>query len=222
MKSEISASMMCANFLDVQSDLLALKEAGIEYLHFDIMDGSFVPNYTLGPCFLNALRDHTDITYDIHLMVDKPEDKLKFFDLRKGDYVSVHYEATHHIQRVLSAIRGAGAVPGVAINPGTPIVSIEDILPDLGFVLVMTVNPGYAGQKLVPQMLDKITRMKEFLAQKGYPQLPVQVDGNVSFENAEKMRKAGADIFIAGSSGLFVKGMGIAEAAQKLRHAIRD
>lgn len=220
MKAEISASMMCANFLDIQSDLIALKEAGVEYLHFDIMDGSFVPNYTLGPCFLNALREYTGITYDIHLMVEKPEDKLKFFDLRRGDYVSVHVEATRHIQRVLAAIQGAGAVPGVALNPGTPVASIEDVLPDIGFVLVMTVNPGYAGQKLVPQMLDKITRMKEFLAQKGYPHIPIQVDGNVSFENAEKMRKAGADIFIAGSSGLFVKGMGILEAARRLRGAI--
>lgn len=220
MKAEISASMMCANFTDIHSDLAALEEAGIEYLHFDIMDGSFVPNYTLGPCFLNNLREHTGITYDIHLMVERPEDKLRFFDLHPGDYVSVHYESTYHIQRVLTNIKEAGAHPGAAINPGTPVDVLEDILEDIDFVLVMTVNPGFAGQKLIDQAIKKISRVRDYLDQRGFPGTKIEVDGNVSFDNARRMRGAGADIFVAGTSGLFMKTMDIRGAAMELRKAI--
>lgn len=220
MAAEISASMMCANFLDIRGDLQALKEAGIEYLHFDIMDGTFVPNYALGPCFLNGLRAHTDITYDIHLMVERPEDKLRCFELCAGDYVSVHYEAACHLQRVLAGIREAGAHPGVALNPGTPVNAIEEIVEDIDFVLVMTVNPGFAGQKLVKQTVDKIGRVKDYLLKRGRPDIKIQVDGNVSFENARIMRGAGADIFVAGTSGLFMKNMSIQQAASELRATI--
>jgi len=221
MNGEISVSMMCANFLDIGSDLKALKDAGIEYLHFDIMDGAFVPNYTLGPCMLNALRDHTDITYDIHLMVERPEDKLGFFDIREGDFVSVHYESTYHLQRVLASIKALGGRPGVAINPATPICALENVMDDIDFVLVMTVNPGFAGQKLVPQGLKKITQVREMLDKAGKNHVKIQVDGNVSFENAKKMRKAGADIFVAGTSGLFIKGRTIEDAAKELRESIK-
>jgi len=220
MKGQISASMMCTNFLDVQSDLDALTEAGIEYLHFDIMDGSFVPNYTLGPDFLNAFRGKTDITYDVHMMVDKPELKIPFFDFREGDYVSVHVESTVHIQRVLTTLKAKGVKTGAAINPGTPVCMLEDILDDIDFVLVMTVNPGFAGQKLVPHGLEKIRAVRSLLDEHGCSDVVIQVDGNVSFENARKMRDAGADIFIAGTSGLFMKDMSIPEAAVKLREAI--
>jgi ribulose-phosphate 3-epimerase len=212
--------MMCVNFLNIQADLTALENAGIEYLHFDIMDGSFVPNYTLGPCMINSLRDVTRITFDIHLMVERPEDKLEFFDIRKGDYVSFHAEATNHIQRLLTAIRKLGAHPGVAINPGTPVCVLEPILDDLDFVLVMTVNPGFAGQKLVPQTLKKIAVVRSMIDHSGYPHIKLQVDGNVSFENAKKMREAGADIFVAGTAGLFRADMSIAEGAGFLRAAI--
>lgn len=221
MGGQISASMMCANFLDIRGDLSALKQAGIEYLHYDVMDGVFVPNYALGPCFLNSLRAHTDITYDIHLMVERPEDKLRYFDICAGDYVSVHYEAACHLQRVLANIKEAGAHPGVALNPGTPICVLEEVLDDIDFVLIMTVNPGFAGQKLVKQTIDKITRVKEYLIKSCRPDIKIQVDGNVSFENARIMRDAGADIFIAGTSGLFMKGLSIQEAAEQLRAAIK-
>ncbi len=220
MGAEISASMMCANFIDIRGDLNALKEAGIEYLHFDIMDGAFVPNYALGPCFLNSLRAHTDITYDIHLMVEKPEDKLRCFDIRSGDYVSVHYEAACHLQRVLASIKEAGAHPGVALNPGTPFYLLEEVLDDMDFVLIMTVNPGFAGQKLIKQAISKISRVKDYLSKKGRPNIKIQVDGNVSFENARIMRGAGADIFVAGTSGMFMKDLSIQEAAAQLRGAI--
>ena len=221
MKAEISASMMCADFLAIGKDLAALKQANIEYLHFDIMDGAFVPNYTLGPCVLDALRGYTEIAFDIHLMVERPEDKLRFFDIRPGDFVSFHYESTCHVQRVLASIRALGAKAGIALNPATPVQALENILDDIDFVLVMTVNPGYAGQKMVASSLDKIARVRRLLDESGHQDIPVQVDGNVNLENAEKMRKAGADIFVAGSSGLFLKGASIVDAAARLRDAIR-
>jgi ribulose-phosphate 3-epimerase len=221
MKPEISASMMCADFLDMTGDLRALKKAGIEYLHFDVMDGVFVPNYTLGPCFLDALRAGTDITYDIHLMVDRPEDKLRFFDIRPGDFVSFHYESTCHVQRMLATIRSLGAKAGIALNPATPVQALDYLMDDIDFVLVMTVNPGYAGQKMIVSTLDKIAHVRRKLDQGGHYDIPIQVDGNVSFENARKMRQSGADIFVAGSSGLFRKDASIPEAAAKLREAIQ-
>ena len=221
MKPEISVSMMCANFLDLTEDLAELKEAGVEYLHFDVMDGVFVPNYTLGPCLLDALRDHTDIAYDIHLMVDRPEDKLGFFDIRPGDYVSIHYESTNHAQRVLATIRQLGAKAGIAFNPATPIDSLEYLRNDIDFVLIMTVNPGFAGQKLVASCLEKIVQVRQVLDRLGLHDVPIQVDGNVSFENARKMRQAGANIFVAGTSSVFAKGKKIVEATALLREAIR-
>lgn len=222
MKPEISVSMMCANFLDLAGDLAQLKEAGVEYLHFDVMDGLFVPNYTIGPCLLDALRDKTDITYDIHLMVDRPEDKLKFFDIRPGDFVSIHYESTNHAQRVLTSIRQLGAKAGIAFNPATPIDSLEYLRNDIDFVLIMTVNPGFAGQKLVESSLQKIKQVRQDLDMHGLQDIPIQVDGNVSFENARKMRQAGADIFVAGTSSVFSKGKSIADATELLREAIRS
>jgi len=220
MAGELSASMMCANFLNLQNDLNELKTAGIEYLHFDIMDGLFVPNYTLGSCVIDQIRGQTNIPFDIHLMVERPEDKLNYFNIRQGDLVSVHYESTYHLQRLLSRIREMGAHPGVAINPATPVGSLTDILDDLDFVLIMTVNPGFAGQLLIPHSLKKIALTKRFLMDSGYPNIKIQVDGNVSFENARRMRDAGADIFVVGTSGLFLKSMTINDAVTEMRRCI--
>ncbi len=220
MKGEISASMMCANFLDLKKDLADLEKAGIEYLHFDIMDGTFVPNFTLGPGFMDAVRKAVSIPYDIHLMVDKPEDKIDYFDIQKGDFVSIHTETTNHVQRLLAKIKGLGAHPGAALNPATPLCVLDNILDDIDFVLIMTVNPGFAGQKLIPYGIEKIKKLKTYLTAKGHGGIKIQVDGNVSFENAKKMHEAGADIYIAGTSGLFMKDMDIIAAAKRLRSAI--
>ena len=220
MAGELSASMMCVNFLDLRNDLLQLQSAGIEYLHFDIMDGKFVPNYTLGTCVLDQIRNQTEIPFDLHMMVEHPEDKLDYFNIRQGDLVSVHYESTYHLQRLLAKIKKMGAHPGVAINPATPVSSITDVLDDLDFVLIMTVNPGFAGQSLIPHSLKKIAEAKRFLSDNACPHIKIQVDGNVNFENARRMREAGADIFVVGSSGLFLKTMTIFEAALELRKCI--
>lgn len=216
----VSPSMMCADALNLGADAVALEKAGVQYFHYDVMDGDFVPNFMLGPDVIKAVRKVSKVPADIHLMVKNPERHLHLFDLRAGDVVSVHQESTIHLQRTLAAIRQTGAQAAVALNPATPLCTIEDVLPDIDMVLLMTVNPGFAGQKLVPQTLAKITRLRKMLDESGYPHVRIEVDGNVSFENAVKMRAAGADLFVAGTSAVFREG-GIEANMAKLLDCIR-
>lgn len=199
----ISASLMCANLIDLKTDLKALEAAGADMLHFDIMDGEFVPNYSLGTDMIRIVRKYTNLPFDIHLMVNKPEDKLDYFEIQQGDYVSVHYEATQHISRTLQRIKEKCAHPIVAINPGTPVSVLKSIVHEAEGVLIMTVNPGFYGQKLIRYTIDKIYETKELLKEQCLKNHLIEVDGNVSFENAVLMKKAGADIFVAGSSSIF-------------------
>lgn len=216
----ISPSLMCADFMHLTDELEKLKNGGIEYLHIDIMDGVFVPNFTLGTDFVKMLHRVTDIPLDIHMMVTEPGDKLSWFELREGDYVSVHYEACTHIERVLKTIRDRGAKPMLALNPGTPLTALDELLPDIDAVLIMTVNPGFAGQKLIPQTLDKIARCRSLLDGRGFTDVEIECDGNVSFENAKKMNAAGANIFVAGTSSIYAKSGTMEENLIKLREAI--
>ena len=216
----VSPSMMCADPLHLFDDVTALEKGGVQFFHYDIMDGAFVPNFTLGPDLIRAVRKVSKVPADIHLMVENPERHLHLFDLQKGDVVSVHQESTIHLQRTLAAIRETGAMACVALNPATPLCMIEDVLDDLDMVLVMTVNPGFAGQKLVPSTLGKITRLRKWLDETGHENVRIEADGNVSFENAVKMRQAGADLFVAGTSAVFRAG-GIEANLQKLNDCIR-
>ena len=216
----VSPSMMCADALNLGADAVALEKAGVQYFHYDVMDGDFVPNFMLGPDVIKAVRKVSAVPADIHLMIKNPERHLHLFDLKEGDIVAVHQESTIHLQRTLSAIRQAGAKAAVAINPATPLCVLEDVLPDIDMVVVMTVNPGFAGQKLVPQTLNKITRLRKMLDENGYEHVRIEVDGNVSFENAVKMRAAGADLFVAGTSAVFREG-GIEANMQKLLECIK-
>ena len=218
---KISPSLMCADFFALKEELEKLEKAGIEYLHIDIMDGEFVQNYTLGTDFIKKLHTVTSIPLDIHLMITKPETKLSWFEIKEGDYVSVHYEASTHIQRALAEIHRMGGKTMLALNPGTPLTVLEELLPDLDAVLIMTVNPGFAGQKLIPQTLEKITKLRTYLDEKGYGDVEIEVDGNVSFENAEKMNRAGANIFVAGTSSIYSASGSFDENIAKLRAAIR-
>lgn len=220
MKSKISPSMMCADIMNMKPVLDTFKKTGIEYLHIDIMDGQFVPNFTLGTDYCKILKKNTTIPLDIHMMLENPETKIDWFPVGEGDFVSVHVESTRHLQRVLSLIRAKGAKPMVAINPATPISAIEHVLDDIDGVLIMTVNPGFAGQKLVPATLKKITSLRNYLDEKGYENVEIEVDGNVSFENAKKMRAAGADIFVAGTSSVFTDKFSLEEGIDKLREVI--
>lgn len=220
MASKISPSIMCANFKHLEQDIRMLEKAGVEYLHFDIMDGSFVPNFTLGPDIMKAVREITNIPFDIHLMIKRPEDHLHLFNIKPGDYVSIHQESTLHLQRTLQKVKDAGGKPAVALNPATPIYSIEDILDDIHMILIMTVNPGFAGQKLVPATLKKIARLKQYLLENGHENIEIEVDGNVSYDNAKKMRAAGADIFVVGTSSLFRGDLDLLTSVERLRQYI--
>lgn len=220
MKRMISPSLMCADFMNLGDELKKLEKGNIEYLHVDIMDGVYVPNYTLGTDFVKRLHAATDIPLDLHLMIDEPTAKLDWFELREGDYVSVHYESCTHIQRALNLIRERGAKPMLALNPGTPLTALEELMPYIDGVLIMTVNPGFSGQKLVTSTIGKITRCREMLDRNGFTGVDIECDGNVSFENAKLMKDAGANIFVAGTSSIYSKADTLENNLAKLRAAI--
>ena len=217
---KIAPSIMCAPMLSVDGCLRELERCGADLIHIDIMDGSFVPNYTLGTNFVKELKSKTSVPLDIHLMIEDPEKKLDWFTFGEGDYVSVHYEASRHLNKALGIIRARGAKAMVAINPATPIYALESALDDIDAVLVMTVNPGFAGQMLIESTLKKISRLRRYLDEGGYSHVEIEVDGNVSFENAKRMSQAGADIFVAGSSSVFEKSAPLEQNMQDLRNAI--
>lgn len=218
MSKKISPSLMCCDFMNLKEQLDVFKNENIEYLHIDIMDGSFVPNFTLGVDFVNQIKKQTSIPVDIHFMINEPENKIDWFNLGEGDIVSVHAESTKHLQRVLTKIKEKGARAFVAINPATPIYMIEEVLDDIDGVLLMTVNPGFAGQKLIKSTIEKIKKLKSFLISAGKNNVEIMVDGNVSFENARMMSDAGADIFVAGTSSVF--NGDISNGIKKLRQSI--
>jgi ribulose-phosphate 3-epimerase len=203
---KIAPSMMCADVFHLAEIIRTFEDNRIPYLHIDVMDGSFVPNLMMGTEIIRQIRDATPIPLDIHLMIEEPGEKLEWFNPQPGEFISVHAETTRHLQRVLGKIHSLGAKAMAAINPATPLSMIEEALPDVEAVLVMTVNPGYAGQKLVPQTLEKIKRLRTMLDDRGFDQVEIEVDGNVNLENALKMRTAGANIFVAGTSFLFRPG----------------
>ncbi|MBQ6595451.1 MAG: ribulose-phosphate 3-epimerase [Clostridia bacterium] len=221
-KGFISPSMMCVDLMNAQRDTEALEKVNVDYLHVDVMDNHFVPNITLSTDFVKALKGITKLPLDVHLMVEDPM-RVTIPQLSccgEGDIISIHYEATVHPLRALTAIRQLGCKAGIAINPATPICVLEDLLDDVDMVLIMTVNPGFAGQKLVASTLKKITRLRAMLEDSGHGDMLIEVDGNVSFENAVKMRDAGADIYVAGSSSVFSRGASLAENVKRFREII--
>ena len=220
MQKKISPSVMCADFFALEKTIRDFEALGIELIHVDIMDGSFVPNFTLGTDFIKALKKNTEIPLDIHLMINDPEAKLDWFEFGEGDYVSVHAESTKHLHKALSAIRARGARAMVAINPATSIDILEPILDEIDAVLVMTVNPGFAGQKLVASTLKKISALRAYLDENGYSDIEIEVDGNVSYENARLMNEAGANIFVVGTSSVFSKIGDLFSNTEKFRNII--
>lgn len=211
--------MMCCDFLNTGKQLRNFEAAGIELLHIDVMDGSFVPNFALGTDYIRQLKQATSIPLDIHLMIDSPERHLDAFPIGEGDYVSVHYETARHLQRVLQAIRDKGAHPLLALNPSSPVELATDVLDDIDGLLIMTVNPGFAGQKMVPHSIEKIARARRFLDANGKSNAEIEVDGNVSIPNAILMKNAGANIFVAGTSAVF-RGNDLQANIQAFRHEV--
>jgi ribulose-phosphate 3-epimerase len=186
------------------------------------MDGSFVPNLQFGTDYIKQLRKLSSIPLDIHLMVERPEEKIDWFDFQEGEYVSIHVESTRHLQRTLQRIRDKGAKPMAALNPATPLSTLDWVWDDIDAVLIMTVNPGYAGQKLVPQTLQKIAECKKKAELAGKGDIEIEVDGNVSFENAIKMANTGADIYVLGTSCLFGEDKPLVDSLQYFREVLRS
>ena len=212
--------MMCADQFALAETVKTFEACGIEYLHIDIMDGAFVPNFTLGTDYCKILKANTTIPLDIHLMVNAPEEKLEWFCFGEGDYVSVHYESSDKIADALKLIKSRGARAMLAINPSTPISVTYDLLDLLDGVLVMTVTPGFAGQKMIPETLGKIKELREYLDANGYGEIEIEVDGNVSFENAVRMHDAGANIFVGGTSSVFSKQGDMKDNIAKMRASL--
>jgi len=207
--------MMCADFMDLKSELDLFRTYHIDYLHIDVMDGHYVPNLTLGFDFARSLHDYSGIPLDFHLMVKKPENLVDIFCQLKNSVITIHPDATWHPDRLLRKIREAGCIPGIAINPHIPIEQFKYLYPIVDRVLVMTVNPGYAGQKLVPQSLDKINELSEYAVSNEFD-FDIEVDGNVSWENIPAMVKAGASVLVAGTSSLFQAGHDRKTSLEKL------
>jgi len=213
---KICASLTCADFLHLGRDIEALKAAGVDYLHIDVMDGTFVPNYCLSPATMRTARRASDLPMDVHLMIEKPERYLDTFIEAGADVLVIHQEASTHLQRTLARIQSLGCGAGVALNPATSLHTLEYVLEDIDLLLIMTVNPGFTGQKLVPSMIRKIADARAMFASRGLS-VDIMVDGNVSFQNAAKMTLAGANWLVGGTSSVFMPGLTIAEGTAKLR-----
>ena len=213
---KVAPSIMCANVQNLLDDIVKLEAAGADIFHFDIMDGHFVPNLTFGPHIVAGLRNATNVPFCAHLMVTKPEHFIPIFIDAGCEIVTVHSESKGDLVRNLHLVRTLGSSPAVALNPATPVEAIEYVIEEVDMVLVMCVSPGYAGQKLISSSIPKIAKVRDLADKKGLD-IDIEVDGNVSFENAKKMREAGANVFVGGTSSVFRGDVSFEEAIKTLK-----
>lgn len=203
MQGKISASMMCTDLIDLKETVRIFEKEGIEYLHIDVMDGTFVPNFGLGVDYIRGLRRLTDIPLDLHLMIKDPEYKFRWIGIKPEDIVSVHYESTFQVQRALDFLEPYKCKRFLAINPATPVSSLEEVLDYIDGINLLMVNPGFAGQKIVPSTMKKAVKVIDLLKKEGREDIVVEVDGNITPENARKLYNVGARVFVAGTSSIF-------------------
>lgn len=220
MKNRLSPSILAADFGALKEDMLLAEEAGAESFHFDIMDGHFVPNISYGADLVSSLRKDSQAFFDVHLMVDNPDFYFPIFKKAGADRISFHVEATAHVDRALQAIKELGMEAGLVLNPATPLLFLEEILPSCSYVLLMSVNPGFGGQKFIPYTLDKVKRLRKMAEERGVD-LEIGIDGGVSVSNIQEIVEMGANFIVAGSS-VFSKKDEIKERVQAFHRFIKD
>jgi ribulose-phosphate 3-epimerase len=196
---KIAPSILSADFSKLGEEILAVEAAGADWIHIDVMDGHFVPNITIGPGPIQSLRKITRLPFDVHLMIENPERYIDSFADAGSDVITVHVEAARHLHRIIAHIRERGIKAGVSLNPATPFVQVEPILNDIDVLLIMTVNPGFGGQKFISSALPKIRKAREMVNSTA-PNVAIEVDGGVTLHNIKSIAEAGADIIVAGAS----------------------
>lgn len=215
---KIAPSILSADFARLGEQVAEATSAGADYIHVDVMDGHFVPQITIGPPVVGAIRPWTDLPLDVHLMVERPERQLEQFARVGADIITVHAEVCPDLHRVVESIKGLGARAGVSLNPATPLAMIDEVLPALDLVLLMTVNPGFAGQAFIEEVLDKIASLRQILDGRGLA-CELEVDGGISAQTAPRAVGVGAGVLVAGSA-IFNRHESVKEAMDKLRASL--
>lgn len=202
-KPILAASLVCCDPINIEKDVMQLLDGGIDWIHFDVMDGKFVPRYGLYPEILHSLRKLTDITVDVHMMVDNPEEYISTFADAGASFYCFHIEATQHAHRVVKKVQNAGMRPGIALNPATSLSSLDWVINDIELVCLMAINPGIVGHKLIPEMYDKMQQLRDYATRHGNPDLIIEIDGGVTFESGKEMIRNGADALVCGTGTIF-------------------
>ncbi|MBP2626454.1 MAG: ribulose-phosphate 3-epimerase [Firmicutes bacterium] len=214
MEIKIAPSILSADFSKLADDIKRVEVAGADMIHIDIMDGHFVPNLTFGPPVVASIRKVTNLLFDVHLMVNNPQDLIAPFAQAGADILTIHVETAPHLHRLIQNIKEYGLKAAVSLNPSTPLSMIEEVLDDIDMLLIMTVNPGFGGQKFIPQMLDKIARLRKMINERNLT-VDIQVDGGINRETARQVIAAGANILVAGSA--IYQAEDIEEAIREIR-----
>ena len=199
-QKKLAPSILSADYVNLERDITMIQKAGADLLHLDVMDGHFVPNLTIGPPIIKAIKRIATVPCDVHLMITNPGDYVDAYCDAGADYLTVHVEAATHLHRIIQHIKSRGVKAGISLNPHTPLSSIEEVLGDLDPILIMSVNPGFGGQSFIPNTLDKVRRLNKILEKRGLQHIEIEIDGGAHYDNMAEILEAGADIIVSGSA----------------------